>query len=63
MKDGHGILCNLDYYLQDIIKVLRLMARWQQPGDVTDVPKMIYSTNRTLSGSGNSSRPYMMEIL
>ena len=34
----------------------RLMARWQKPGDVTDVPKMIYSTNRTASGSGNSTR-------
>ena len=34
----------------------KLMDRWQQPGDVTDVPKMIYSTSTTTSGSGNSSR-------
>jgi hypothetical protein len=33
-----------------------LMDRWQKPGDVTDVPKMIYSTSTTTSGSGNSSR-------
>lgn len=34
----------------------RLMNRWQQPGDVTDVPKMIWSTSTTTSGSGNSTR-------
>ena len=33
-----------------------LMNRWQQPGDVTDVPKMIWSTSTTTSGSGNSTR-------
>jgi len=34
----------------------RLMDRWQKPGDVTDVPKMVYSTSSTLGGSGNTSR-------
>ena len=34
----------------------RLLDRWQQPGDVTDVPKMIWSTSTTTSGSGNSTR-------
>lgn len=33
-----------------------LMDRWQKPGDVTDVPKMIYSTSTNTTGSGNSSR-------
>jgi hypothetical protein len=33
-----------------------LMNRWQQPGDVTDVPKMIWSTSRTLAGSYHSDR-------
>jgi TonB-linked SusC/RagA family outer membrane protein len=33
-----------------------LMDRWQKPGDVTDIPKMIYSTNRTLAGSYHNTR-------
>ena len=33
-----------------------LMNRWQQPGDVTDVPKMIYSTSRTTAGSYHNTR-------
>ena len=41
------------YYYQG---AAALMDRWQKPGDVTDVPKMIYSTSTTTSGSGNSSR-------
>ena len=34
----------------------RLMDRWQQPGDITDVPKMVYTSGSTLAGSGTSSR-------
>ena len=34
----------------------RLMDRWQKPGDITDVPKMVYTSGSTLAGSGTSSR-------
>ena len=34
----------------------RLMDRWQQPGDVTDVPKMVYSSSSLSGGSGTTSR-------
>jgi TonB-linked SusC/RagA family outer membrane protein len=33
-----------------------LMDRWQKPGDITNVPRMRYSTNRSATGSGNSTR-------
>ncbi|MDC0593621.1 SusC/RagA family TonB-linked outer membrane protein, partial [Flavobacteriaceae bacterium] len=33
-----------------------LMDRWQKPGDITNVPRMRYSTNRNSTGSGNSTR-------
>ncbi len=33
-----------------------LMDRWQKPGDITNVPRMRYSTNRNNTGSGNSTR-------
>ena len=32
------------------------MDRWQQPGDVTDVPKMVYSSSSLSGGSGTTSR-------
>jgi TonB-linked SusC/RagA family outer membrane protein len=34
----------------------RMKNRWQKPGDVTDVPKMIYSYSFDGGGSGNTSR-------
>jgi TonB-linked SusC/RagA family outer membrane protein len=34
----------------------RLMDRWQKPGDVTDVPKMVYSSSSLSGGSGTTSR-------
>jgi len=33
-----------------------LMDRWQKPGDITNVPRMRWSTNRNATGSGNSTR-------
>ncbi len=33
-----------------------LMNRWQQPGDITDVPKMVYSSSSLPSGSATTSR-------
>ena len=32
------------------------MERWQKPGDVTDVPKMRWSSSSTLTGSATSTR-------
>ena len=32
------------------------MDRWQQPGDITNVPRMRYSTSTSGTGSGNSTR-------
>ena len=46
------IICNV----LDSRATLDLMNRWQQPGDVTDVPKMIYSTSRTTAGSYHNTR-------
>ena len=34
----------------------RLMNRWQNPGDITDVPKMVYSSSSLLGGSATTSR-------
>ncbi|MDA8588965.1 SusC/RagA family TonB-linked outer membrane protein [Flavobacteriaceae bacterium] len=34
----------------------KLLERWQQPGDVTDVPKMRWSSSSTLTGSATSTR-------
>ena len=34
----------------------RLMNRWQHPGDITDVPKMVYSSSSLLGGSATTSR-------
>ena len=34
----------------------KLMERWQKPGDVTDVPKMRWSSSSTLTGSASSTR-------
>ena len=33
-----------------------LLDRWQKPGDVTDVPRMRWSTSTSGTGSGNTSR-------
>ena len=33
-----------------------LMRRWQQPGDVTDIPKMQWTYSTALTGSGTTSR-------
>ena len=33
-----------------------LMDRWQKPGDVTNVPRMRYSTSTSATGSGTSTR-------
>ena len=48
----HSGLRSTYYYQGD----QRLMDRWQQPGDVTDVPKMVYSTSSLSGGSGTTSR-------
>ena len=32
------------------------MERWQKPGDITDVPKMRWSSSATLTGSATSTR-------
>ena len=32
------------------------MERWQNPGDITDVPKMRWSSSATLTGSATSTR-------
>ena len=32
------------------------MERWQKPGDVTNVPKMRWSSSSTLTGSAASTR-------
>ena len=32
------------------------MDRWQNPGDITNVPRMRYSTSTSGTGSGNSTR-------
>jgi len=34
----------------------KLMERWQKPGDITDVPKMRWSSSATLTGSATSTR-------
>ena len=34
----------------------KLLERWQKPGDVTDVPKMRWSSSSTLTGSATSTR-------
>ncbi len=34
----------------------KLMERWQQPGDITDVPKVRFSSSSTLTGSATSTR-------
>jgi len=34
----------------------KLLERWQNPGDVTDVPKMRWSSSSTLTGSATSTR-------
>ena len=41
------------YYYQGAAS---LMNRWQKPGDVTNVPRMRYSTSTATTGSGNSTR-------
>jgi TonB-linked SusC/RagA family outer membrane protein len=41
------------YYYQGAAS---LMDRWQQPGDITNVPRMRYSTSTSGTGSGNSTR-------
>ena len=41
------------YYYQGAAS---LMDRWQKPGDVTNVPRMRYSTSTARTGSGNSTR-------
>ena len=33
-----------------------LMNRWQQPGDITDVPRMRWTTSRTTAGSYHTDR-------
>ena len=33
-----------------------LMDRWQKPGDITNVPRMRYSTSTSATGSGTSTR-------
>jgi len=44
------------YSVQYYAASKRLLDRWQQPGDVTDVPKMRYTFSTATAGSGNSSR-------
>ena len=34
----------------------KLMNRWQKPGDITDVPRMRYSTSTSGTGSGTTTR-------
>ena len=34
----------------------KLMKRWQKPGDITDVPRMRYSTSTSGTGSGTTTR-------
>ena len=41
------------YYYQGAAS---LMDRWQKPGDITNVPRMRYSTSTATTGSGNSTR-------
>ena len=41
------------YYYQGAAS---LMDRWQKPGDITNVPRMRYSTSTSGTGSGNSTR-------
>jgi len=41
------------YYYQGAAS---LMDRWQQPGDITNVPRMRYSTSTSGTGSGTSTR-------
>jgi TonB-linked SusC/RagA family outer membrane protein len=41
------------YYYQGAAS---LMDRWQKPGDITNVPRMRYSTSTSTTGSGNSTR-------
>jgi hypothetical protein len=41
------------YYYQGAAS---LMDRWQKPGDVTNVPRMRYSTSTSATGSGTSTR-------
>ena len=36
--------------------VTDLLDRWQQPGDVTDIPRMRWSTSRTTAGSYHTDR-------
>ena len=44
------------YSVQYYAASKRLLDRWQQPGDVTDVPKMRYTFSTATAGSGNTSR-------
>jgi len=41
------------YYYQGAAS---LMDRWQKPGDITNVPRMRYSTSTSSTGSGTSTR-------
>ena len=34
----------------------KLMERWQKPGDITDVPRMRWSTSTSATGSGTTTR-------
>jgi hypothetical protein len=34
----------------------KLMKRWQNPGDITDVPRMRWSTSTSATGSGTTTR-------
>ena len=34
----------------------KLMERWQNPGDITDVPRMRWSTSTSATGSGSTTR-------
>ena len=47
--------------VRTLLEISRLMDRWQQPGDITDVPKMVYI--RLITGSGTSADSCMMVIL
>ena len=44
------------YSVQYYAASKRLLDRWQQPGDVTDIPKMLYTFSTATAGSGNTSR-------
>ena len=50
-SDNTGLLST--YYYQGSQKLLK---RWQNPGDITDVPRMRYSTSTSNTGSGTTTR-------